>query len=523
MPTFGISSADCESNGRYGGHSDLLFKRMSFQTIQPFENMRSTAVHTLLSRTLRDLQSCVIDESRKSLGRRFKNAVETDLPSQVPRIHNPLKSDAQTAEKIAEYYIKKASTYSNEKLTKKDVEVSIDMPRVLQQTNFSKSLISEKSLLPSSASSNGSFTFLGTPTMPTAIPEPLKNHLTEYDGSRPSFGAGTTTSTPYSKKSTTVTAQIEESPEQKLDDKADAVVERRPNEVDTTTAPTSFLEDCYKLDIRLAKEYDEAKKRIERSKEQKALRVLTKRTVVEKVTVESKKTASAQELQAVSGFLCKLLTGQPVTGYGNKIIKLTDSDLIWYGAIVTIESYMGVVERDPSLAVVISQILIMISCTVASFESVLLGKLLGASHLLTLDEEKCASFAKHLGSIEDRRFALFPETSVIKLFFHLHFIGSKYDQVKRFTSEALWKVASFLIDEKPRVLATAMMLSEIVGNGGDYMRKMCPQRWSEFLNKIDNLLLPLEKEVNEDNLRRSIGEDTIVSGLRHAMSRQSIG
>ncbi|KAE9421190.1 hypothetical protein Angca_000866, partial [Angiostrongylus cantonensis] len=253
------------------------------------------------------------------------------------------------------------------------------------------------------------------------------------------------------------------------------------------------LEDCYAVDIRLAEKYDEAKKRMEKSKEQVWVIV------------------SSIPVNLVIFFFFYLR-------YGNKVIQLTDSDLVWYGMIVTIESYTGVVERDPSLAVIISRILVMISCTVPNFESVLLGKLLSASHLLILNEEKCTSFAVHLTSIEDRRFALIPETIIIKLFFYLHFIGSKHSKVKRFTSEALWKVVHFLTDEKPRVLATAMMLSEIVVSGVSYMREMCPHKWSQFLSKIGDSLLPnLEKEVNKDDLRRSIGEDTIVSGLRHAV------
>ncbi|VDM58262.1 unnamed protein product [Angiostrongylus costaricensis] len=323
---------------------------------------------------------------------------QTKLEAEVTRTQSPFKSNTQTHEKIAEYYLRKASTESEESAPKEVIEPANGMSRLLQQGNFSTSLskpfvntplIRAKSLPASSGTSNESFAFLGTPTLPAIIPEPLKEfpHLTDYNGSRPSFGVGTTTSTPYTKKFT-VTAQIQKREEHRPNNSAHLTPERKLSEHDTTTGLTNSLEDCYAVDIRLAEKYDEAKKRIEKSKEQKALRILTKRTVVEKVTVESKKTASTQEIYAVSGFLCKLLTGQPVAGYGNKVIQLTDSDLVWYGMIVTIESYTGVVERDPSLAVIISRILVMISCTVPNFESVLLGKLLSASHLLTLNEEK---------------------------------------------------------------------------------------------------------------------------------------
>ncbi|KAK6061564.1 hypothetical protein COOONC_00766 [Cooperia oncophora] len=176
-------------------------------------------------------------------------------------------------------------------------------------------------------------------------------------------------------------------------------------------------------EVKLAEEYDKAKKRIEENKDQKVMRALTKRTIVEKVTVESKKTASLQEIAAVSGFLCMLLNGKEVIGYGDKCLQLPEGDFRCYGFIITIESYIGVAERDPSLALVISRILTLICGNVQKFEAVLLGKILKTSQLISLNEEKCKAYATHIAEIEDRRFALIPETSLIKLFIHLHVIG----------------------------------------------------------------------------------------------------
>ncbi|KJH46262.1 hypothetical protein DICVIV_07698 [Dictyocaulus viviparus] len=421
-----------------------------------------------MSRTLRDIQSSVIDES-VCLNKRSDIASESISSSAITIIgHQGIRSSCgkkiQKAEEIAQYYIERASTETKQLSSNIGIEsVSRNMPRV----------------------------------------------------------------------SDVATKVLESTYEIAVDD----VHPTTENKLDEMSS-TYVLDDCYAVSMKLANEFEEVKKRVENSTDQKTLRILTKRTVIEKVTVESKKTASDQELLAVSGFLCRLLIGQSVIGYGGKIFQLCDIDFMRYGIIVTIESYMeingtlsqGIVERDPSLVLVISRILMLISCTVPNFESVLLGKLLAASHLLTMDEEKCflknhifvrsILFAEHLLTREDRRFALLSETCIIKLFFHLHYIGLKSGNAKHFTLNALWELASSLTNRNPKILATAIMLSEIVTSGTSHMKEICSQKWLEFLNKIAASLLPrLEMDVDKSVFRRSIGEDTILSSLRHSLQR----
>ncbi|VDM77879.1 unnamed protein product [Strongylus vulgaris] len=74
--------------------------------------------------------------------------------------------------------------------------------------------------------------------------------------------------------------------------------------------------------------------------------------------------------------------------YGDKTLQLPRGGAVFYAYMVTIESYMGIVERDPLLADVISQILLKICEGIPDFESLLLGKLLRSSQLLSLNEEK---------------------------------------------------------------------------------------------------------------------------------------
>ncbi|KAK6013515.1 hypothetical protein OSTOST_21167 [Ostertagia ostertagi] len=222
------------------------------------------------------------------------------------------------------------------------------------------------------------------------------SHLDTYNGSRPSFGSGALTSTPFTfLKKPSSPPMLNESEKAKNGIDSHVVVSEKPKDseppglTDSTPISTKSFEDFHVAEIKLAEEYDKAKKRVEENKEQKSLRALTKRTIVEKVTVESKKTASLQEIASVSGFLCMLLNGKDVLGYGDKTLQLPEGDFRCYGFIVTIESYMGVVERDPSLALVISRILTLICGNVQQFEAVLLGKILRTSQLISLNEEKC--------------------------------------------------------------------------------------------------------------------------------------
>lgn len=114
-----------------------------------------------------------------------------------------------------------------------------------------------------------------------------------------------------------------------------------------------------------------------------------------------------------------------------------------------------------------------------------------------------------------------------------------------FTSEALWRVVSFLTEESCRTIATAAMLLEIVEvglsgggenqlsgtgvskifqNGSIPLEKADSRKWSTVLKKISSSLVPkLQDQVDEDDLRRSIGEDSLVASLRHAVSRRSSG
>ncbi|VDN20323.1 unnamed protein product [Cylicostephanus goldi] len=90
------------------------------------------------------------------------------------------------------------------------------------------------------------------------------------------------------------------------------------NAVTSPTATTSklpnSLEECYPRELKLAEGCDKAKKMMEENKDQKNLRVLTKRTIIERVTVESKRTANEEGIRAVAEFFVKLFAGKPVIG-----------------------------------------------------------------------------------------------------------------------------------------------------------------------------------------------------------------
>ncbi|WKY06793.1 hypothetical protein Q1695_006740 [Nippostrongylus brasiliensis] len=398
-----------------------------------------------------------------------------------------------------------------------------------------------------------SFGFLGSPINTASNHKDMLTtlHLNTYTGSRPSFGLGTITSTPFAafKKSIDQSGKNDEKPKENGNENVEnaydssvASVIKPPQEASLCGAsktkeqinfepdgkvilksiPVNSLDRVYANEIKLAIKYDEAKRLVEEDKANKALRALTKRTIVEKVTVETKKTATVQDIKTVASFLFKLLTGGNVIGYGEKQLQLPDGDFRRYACVITIESYMGVVERDPLLTVTVSRILILLSANVPQFESLLMGKLVRTSQLLTLNEERCTSYVKKLASTEDRRFALIPETAMIKLFVHLHVVGAACrSNIAHFTSNSLWKMVTFLLDEEYRPIATAAILLEIVESGSLHFTKSDPQRWTTTLRRISDELVPkLEAQIDADNLRLCTGEDGILSSMRHAVSRR---
>ncbi|RCN34164.1 hypothetical protein ANCCAN_19984 [Ancylostoma caninum] len=111
------------------------------------------------------------------------------------------------------------------------------------------------------------------------------------------------------------------------------------------------------------------------------------------------------------------------------------------------------------------------------------------------------------------------ERSVVKGIRHS---GLTSGNTKLFTEKSLWDIVSLLVDGKNRTLGTAAVLLEIVEFGSAHLMRLHPQRWSATLNKISSTLLPnLQADVNRSDVRKTVGEDTIVSSLRHTIIRHS--
>ncbi|RCN34165.1 hypothetical protein ANCCAN_19985 [Ancylostoma caninum] len=362
MPTFGLQDQDYDGDeNAYVGHGDLYFKRFSFHTVKPLDKVISTVTHSTLSRLLREKYPHPEIKHGKCSK---KNA--TDLNTSGFKAVESKRQEVCNPAEIADYYIKKAWILSQQEPMERTVEVP-----------SSKVLWKCSNIAASNKSEN-------------------KQILQE---SRHDQVRGET---------------VDSSEEQSS----------RASPSATKARSLKSLEDCFEVEMILAENCDSAKKQMEGNKDQKNLRIRTKRTIVEKVTVESKKTASERGISAVADFFCKLFAGTPVVGYGDKPLQLVSGDPVHYAYIVTIESYMGIVERDPPLVHVISRILIRICEVVLDFEAVLMGKLLRSSQLLSLDEEKCTTFTEQLAAREDRRFTLISERSVIKLFINLHVVGT---------------------------------------------------------------------------------------------------
>ncbi|EYC19169.1 hypothetical protein Y032_0025g1212 [Ancylostoma ceylanicum] len=460
MPTFGLLEHDYEGDeNAYVGHGDLFFKRFSFNTVKPLDKVISTVTHTALSRLLREKYPCKEIKDVKC-----SKKYSTDLNTSAFKATESQRQEICNPAEIADYYIKKAWILSQQVAVERTVEVP--STKVLWKCS----------------------------NIVTKNKTESKQNLQEIRHDQ-------------------VRSEAVDSSEKQCS---------HVSPVATKARPLKSLEECFEVEMMLAENCDRAKKQMEGNKDQKNLRIRTKRTIVEKVTVESKKTATEQGISAVADFFCKLFAGTPVVGYGDKPLQLMGGDPVHYAYIVTIESYMGIVERDPPLVHVISRILIRICEVVLDFEAVLLGKLMRSSQLLSLDEEKCTSFTEQLAAREDRRFTLIYERSIIKLFINLHVVGLTSGNIKLFTEKSLWNIVSLLVDGKNRTLGTAAVLLELVEFAGVQLMRLHPQRWSTAFGKISSTLLPdLQADVDRSDVRKTVGEDTIVSSLRHVILRHS--
>ncbi|CAJ0604271.1 unnamed protein product [Cylicocyclus nassatus] len=458
MPTFGL--LDDDDDDEYIGHEDLQFKRYAFPSVQPLDRVLSAALHTTLSRLFREKSQ---SPEKKDLHGGYSFSKKPDFSSPSSNIIETRSLErGSSPEEIAQYYIERARKHSEEEPKERVV--------VISNIRFPKKL-----------------------PVVAAEDRIQEDHRAEINVDHHVKVVEPTTV-------------------------GNAVTS--PNAA-TSKLPNS-LEECYPRELKLAEGCDKAKKMMEENKEQKSIRVLTKRTIIEKVTVESKRTANEEGIRAVAEFFIKLFTGTQVIGYGDKNLQLPRGGPILYAYIVTIESYMGIVERDPLLADVISQILIEICEGIPDFESLLLGKLLRSSQLLSLNEEKCLAFTEQLATADDIRSLLDPETTAIKLFIHLHIVGLSTKKISHFNAESLWRVLSLLTKAKVRPFATAAILLELVETGSDHLLRLYQKRWSEIFKEMASVLAPgIQAAVNESEVRKNAGEDIILSSLRHAISRHS--
>ncbi|ETN72133.1 hypothetical protein NECAME_13971 [Necator americanus] len=445
MPTFGLLDEDYKSDeNAYIGHKDLFLKRFAFPTIKPLDKVVSTAVHSTLSRLLREKHSPL---GRKELGGSEIHSTATynisnsfsPLKASTPEIK--CKEEGCSAETIADYYIQKAK----DRFDKKPVEKTVLLPPTGLLRKCSNSATNDRNQIEN-------------------------NGKRIYGDAVFSGNADSSCERYLSVDSLLLVRNC--SVERDMD-----IIAKAPSSA-TYSSPSKSLENCYVAEMRLAEACEKAKKHMEEDKE-----------------------------QSIS-----------INRYGEKPLQLPAGDPVRYAYMVAIESYMSLVERDPPLVHVISLILIRICEGVSNFESVLLGKIMRSSQLLTLNEEKCTAFTKQVAATEDMRFSLIPETSAIKLFINLHVVGLSSEGVAHFTEKGLWNVISFLISGELRTFATSAILLELIEIGNAHLMRLYPQRWRDAFNKIVSTLIPrLQDDINKNDIRRNAGEDVIVSNLRHAV------
>uniref|UniRef100_A0A1I7XSX1 GLE1 RNA export mediator n=1 Tax=Heterorhabditis bacteriophora TaxID=37862 RepID=A0A1I7XSX1_HETBA len=272
-----------------------------------------------------------------------------------------------------------------------------------------------------------------------------------------------------------------------------------------TISFTSF----YEKEIERNSDCEIAKKRFEKGLD-RHMRSNIKRTITEKVTVYSKKMATKQEINKTAAFFTDLFSGVKLNGFNDQSVQLCDHDSICYAYQVAAEHYMGVVERDLHLVDVVGAILFRLCINNSEFESILLGKIMTTSCLLTLDINSCTAFATDLSSQSnsDARIRINREKSIIRLFITLHTIGSKETNgPSRFNAINLWRCVAFLLNTQPIVLSTVVILNQIIEVANSIMRILYPKQWSKILQLIKSYSLPsVESSLHTSHLHQTAGE-----------------
>ncbi|GMR47446.1 hypothetical protein PMAYCL1PPCAC_17641, partial [Pristionchus mayeri] len=246
-------------------------------------------------------------------------------------------------------------------------------------------------------------------------------------------------------------------------------------------------------------------------------RSLIKRSVLEKVTVTSKRHASNEEMVSTWNFFFHLLSMEEVEGFNNEKFRLRDKTSVHYAMTLIVEHYLNLLEKDSALGDTISFVLYSLSARSPSFSTFLTASLLSRSPCLDMDKSKCGTLVD--GILADPQSLLdvmARERAVCSLFYGIHSCSSKRPTKDcPFPLSSIWRILACSLNRAPLLLATPFTLSELLKTCGSELQSRYGRQMEKMRSVIEDKLLPqLERDLETNQESRRAGNAAYISALR---------
>ncbi|GMS95278.1 hypothetical protein PENTCL1PPCAC_17453, partial [Pristionchus entomophagus] len=246
-------------------------------------------------------------------------------------------------------------------------------------------------------------------------------------------------------------------------------------------------------------------------------RSLIKRSVLEKVTVTSKRHATTTEKDSTCSFFARLLSMEDVDGFNNEKLRLREKTSVHYAMTLIVEHYLSLLERDSPLVDTISYVLYSLSIRCPSFSTFLTASLLSRSACLDMDKSRCRYLVDGIvaepQSLVD---VMTREKAVCSLFYGLHSWSSKNpSKDSPYPLSSIWRIVACSLNRVPLLLATPFALTELLKACGTELQTRYGRQMGKMTGVIQDKLLPqLERDLEMNQESRRAGNAAYISALR---------
>ncbi|KAF8374961.1 hypothetical protein PRIPAC_81390 [Pristionchus pacificus] len=254
-------------------------------------------------------------------------------------------------------------------------------------------------------------------------------------------------------------------------------------------------------------------------------RSLIKRSVIEKLTVTSKRHATNAENESTCTFFARLLSMEDVDGFNNEKFRLREKTSVHYAMTLIVDNYLSLLERDYPLADTISYVLYSLSTRCPSFSIFLTASLLSRSPFLDMHKSKCRVLVDGiLTDPQSHLDVIARERAVCCLFYGIHSWSSKNPiQNSPFPLSSIWRILACTLNRAPILLATPFTLTELIKTCGAELKLRYGRQMEKLTGVIEDKLLPqLERDLEINLESRRAGNAAYISTLRSTIDLLNI-